>query len=161
MQMDEFSHEGHGSQIDLEGYRSCGNEWCGDLILKEIAERTKGFCPPCFRKLTGATIGEVEIRNRGQRMVTPVRMNTKLSKNKGDRHTSKRAHKANVRAMRRLAMLFPDLYDVLRAEERARDGLDPWPIETVIQAGGATFDEAIGFSRLLLALEDAGIDTED
>jgi len=160
--MDDVTHAAHGSQIDLAGYRTCVNEWCGDLMLKEVAERTRGFCPPCFRSVTDDALGEVEVRNRGQRMVTPVRMKTKPPKNKGNRSTSKRAHKANVRAMRRLAMLFPDLYDILRAEERARDGLDPWPIETVVQRGdGPSFGESVGFARLLAALKDADIDVDE
>lgn len=157
--MNDVSHDDQGSRIELAGYRSCINEWCGELILKEIAERTKGFCPSCFEDVVGPSIYEVEIRNRGQRMTTPVRMKNRPKKNKGSRLTSKRAHKANLRAQRRLAMLFPDLYDVLRAEERARDGLDPWPVETVVVTNdGPDVDDSVEFARLLAALEEAGID---
>lgn len=36
--------------------------------------------------------------------------------------------------MRRLRQLFPELYDTLVAEERARRGLEPWPTATALQA---------------------------
>jgi hypothetical protein len=157
--MEEIAHSEHGSQLEVAGYRTCRNEWCGELMLREIAERTKGFCPTCFRELANGQITEVEVRNRGQRMTTPVRMKSQPAKNKGNRQTSRRAHKANVRAMKRLAMLFPDLYDILRAEERARDGLDPWPVETVVKKNdGPDADASIGFARLLAALDERGVD---
>jgi hypothetical protein len=162
MQMEDIAHPDDGSRIEIAGYRSCANEWCSELILKEIATRTRGFCPPCFSEVTGPSITEIEIRNRGQRMTTPVRMKNRPSKNKGSRLTSKRAHKANVRAMRRLAMMFPDLYDILRAEERSRDGLDPWPVETVVTTNdGPDVDESVDFARLLAALDEAGVDVPE
>lgn len=160
MEMEDVSHPDDGSRIEVAGYRSCKNEWCDELILREIAQRTRGFCPPCFSQVIGPDLTEVEVRNRGQRMTTPVRMKTTPAKNKGSRQQSKRAHKANVRAMRRLAMMFPDLYDILRAEERARDGLDPWPVETVVTTNnGPDAEESVQFARVLAALEEAGIDT--
>jgi len=160
--MEDVAHSEHGTQIEFAGYRACDNEWCSELILKEIAERTRGFCPTCYRQLCSESFTEIEVRNRGQRMVAPIRMKATPSKDKGNRQTSRRARKANQRAMKRLAMLFPDLYDVLRAEERARDGLEPWPIETVIEENeGPDTDTSVSFARLLAALDDHGIESPE
>lgn len=155
--MDDGTHAAHGTQ--LVGYRTCLNEWCADLVLEEVAQRTRGFCTGCYRKLIAPSLSEIEVRNRGRRMTTPVRLKTNRATNKGDRETQREAAKANERARKRLSMIFPELYDVLRAEERSRVGLDPWPVEAVVKAPeGPTADESIDFARVLAALDDAGIE---
>lgn len=157
--LDCVQHPTNGSQIDLAGYRGCNNAWCGNLILFEIAQRTGGYCVPCFNIVFQGKTHEVEIRSRGQRMVAP-RGRHDRKPNKGNRWTSKQAGKANQRALKRLRMLFPDLYDVLRAEERARAGLDPWPTEHVVHDNtGIPLEDSIDFARVLAALDEAGVDS--
>lgn len=157
--LDSVQHPNDGSQIDLAGYRTCKNSWCSELILKEIASRTDGYCTACFRDVFDGRTREVEIRSRGQRMVANRNVNRTRVANKGNRWTSKQAEKANHRALKRLRMMFPDLYDVLRAEERARVGLEPWPLEHVVEENtGVSLDDSIDFARVLAALDAAGVD---
>jgi hypothetical protein len=159
--VDEASHDDHGSQIDLEGYRTCRNEWCGALVLTEITYRTAGLCGDCFRSRLGKAITEVEIMNRGQRTSLRTRTKPWPSKNKGNRDTAKRAERAKLRAMKRLRAVFPDLYDVFYAEERARAGLDPWPVDMAVRQGPDPDAEAtMEFTRVYHALHDHGVDVD-
>ena len=62
-------------------------------------------------------------------------------------------------AANRLRQLFPDLYSILLAEERARFGLDPFPLERVIhQPDSMTASEIIDFARVYDSLDEQGVD---
>ena len=160
VKVDDISHSGHGSQIDLAGYRSCRNQWCPELALKEITERTGGLCTDCFRTHLGEQLAEVEVRARGQRVKARMTGNRR-AKNKGNPKTAKLAEKARMKALKRLRAVFPDLYDVFVAEERARLGLDPWSIDAVVREnGGPSADETISFARTYHALDSHGVDID-
>lgn len=159
--VDDASHDGNGSQIDIEGYRSCRNEWCGSLVLKEIADRTQGLCTDCFRTHLGEQMAAVEVVSRGDRVSVKSTGRRRNQLNKGDRATKRRAEQAKRRAYRRLSGVFPELFDVFYAEERARVGLEPWPIETVIQKR-APIDaqQTMDFARVYHALTEHGVDVD-
>lgn len=160
--MDDVSHRSHGSQIDLEGYRSCRNEWCTSLVLVEIAQRTRGLCSDCFRTHLGAQVAEVEVVSRGDRMTVRSRKRRKSQTDKGDRTTERRARSAQRRAYRRLRAVFPDLYDVFYAEERARLGLNPWTIDSVVtEPSSLDAEQTLDFARVYHALNEAGLDVSD
>lgn len=157
--MSDVAHEPKATQIDLAGYRSCRNEHCDSgLVLLEVAQRTKGLCTDCFRGELGRSLAEIEVRNQGrtQRMRMPK---AKQAAEKGNRWTHMAATKARKRADRRLRLLFQDLYDVLLAEERARLGLDPFPLETAVhEPTGGDPSETIAFARVYAALDQHGVD---
>jgi len=159
--MEDVTHDGKGSQIDLEGYRSCRNEWCGRLVLKEVAERTQGLCTDCFRTHLGDQMAEVEVVARGGRLSVKSTGQRRNQSSKGDRATKKRVEQAKRRALRRLRAVFPELFDVFYAEERARVGLEPWPIETVVQKR-APIDaqQTMDFARVYHALTEHGVDVD-
>ena len=157
--MSDRPHEGHGSQIDLEGYRSCRNEWCGQLVLVEIAQRTQGLCSDCFRTHLGDQMAEVEVISRGDRLKVRSRKSRRAQTSKGDKETKRRADQAQRRAYRRLRGVFPDLFDVFYAEERARVGLEPWPLETVVRRPGSIdAQQTMDFARVYHQLTEHGVD---
>jgi hypothetical protein len=159
--VDDLTHDGNGSQIDLEGYRSCRNEWCGRLVLKEVAERTQGLCTDCFRTHLGDQMAEVEVVSRGDRLNVKATGRRRSQTSKGDRWTKRRVEQAKRRAYRRLRGVFPELYDVFYAEERARSGLEPWPIETVVQKRAAMdAQQTMDFARVYHALTEHGVDVD-
>jgi hypothetical protein len=162
-EMEDLSHPAHGSQIDLEGYRSCRNQWCESIVLVEVAERTAGLCTPCYRTHLGAQVAAVEVVNRGERLnvVVSRRKRGGPRVGKGDRDTHRKADKAKIRAMRRLKGLFPDLYDVLYAEERARVGLDPWTVDSVInQPAEMSAEQTLAFAEVYARLTEHGVDVD-
>lgn len=69
----------------------------------------------------------VEVMHRGK--VTGVRNARKPKRSKGDSETKTKAEQAKRRAMRRLKHIFPEVFSVLLAEERAAIGMEPWPLE--------------------------------
>jgi hypothetical protein len=153
----DASHLPEATQIDIAGYRACRNEHCDELVLLEVTRRTGGLCTTCFRGQLGASLAEIEVRNAGRslRMSMPGK---KRSPEKGNRWTHMAATKARARADNRLRQLFRDLYDVLLAEERARVGLDPFPLDTVVhEPPEADASETIAFARVYAALDQHGV----
>jgi hypothetical protein len=158
--VDDVSHEPDATQIDIAGYRSCRNEHCGTLFIAEIAQRTGGLCVDCFRGHLGRSLAEIEVRSQGRNMM--MRMpRGKRAAEKGNRATHMAATKARSRADKRLRNLFRDLYDVILAEERARLGLDAFPLETVIhEPAGGDPSESIAFAAVYAALDQHGVDVD-
>lgn len=55
--------------------------------------------------------------------------------------------------------MFRDLYDIILAEERAAEGLDPWPIDMAVRYGpdpGA--EQTLAFARAYHLLDENGVD---
>jgi hypothetical protein len=161
--MDDVTHDAQASQIDLAGYRSCRNQWCGELVLVEIARRTGDLCTSCFQTHLGEQLTAVEVVSRAQRMTMTVtkRARSEISRAKGDKSTKRLTEHARLRALKRLRGVFPDLYDVFYAEERARVGLEPWTIDMTV---GASEDpgcnETLDFARVYHALNQHGVDVD-
>jgi hypothetical protein len=161
--MDDVSHDGHASQIDLAGYRACRNQWCGELVLVEIARRTGELCTACFQSHLGDQLTQVEVVSRAQRMTmtTTKRARSEHARAKGDKSTKRLTEHARLRALKRLRAVFPDLYDVFYAEERARVGLEPWTIDmTVAPSTDPGCSETLEFARMYHALDQHGVDVD-
>lgn len=127
------------------GYTVCST--CGDAVLTEIAWKTSGRCAPCFRAHFNEVLDEIVV-------ITPDRQELRVKVRPSKRHPSelagrrrakKRAKKrpdvrdrariaatAQARAKTRLARLFPEIYEVMLADERAKLGLEAWTIERAI-----------------------------
>lgn len=158
-----MSEQGHGFEgsprVDLVGYVLCGhhqNHW----VRSEVASRTGGVCPEAFRIFNHQRLTEIELVGRGSRIKVPLsrsrkRPNRHITSGRAER--KKAADKAKHRARKRLAAMFPDLYDILVAEERAEMGLEPWPVEMAIR--GDDPDVEIGFAALIAELDDREVDT--
>jgi hypothetical protein len=160
--MSELSHVGDDSQIDVEGYRACLNEWCGQLMLKEVAERTRGYCAECWRTVFNENLTSVEIRGRGFKTEIQLRTKNSPKKNRGNKDRAKQIEKAKLRAMKRLRAIFPDLYDMILAEERARVGLEPWPVDMAVRGSDDRDGEAtLKFAQMYHLLEQAGVETDE
>lgn len=158
-EMSDGAHAAEATQIDVAGYRSCRNEHCGALVILEIAERTRGLCTECFRGHLGQSLAEIEVRIQGRNMT--MKMPRKRKKDgKGNAWTHKMSNRARARADKRLRQLFRDLYEVLLAEERARLGLEPFPIETAITEPPGDPSQSIEFARVYAALDEHGVDVD-
>ena len=61
--------------------------------------------------------------------------------------------------MARLRTVFPDLYDVFYAEERARLGLDPWTVDAMLSDGpDPGCQQTMDFARVYHSLTEHGVD---
>jgi hypothetical protein len=122
------------------GFTTCLH--CGIAVIEETAWKSGGLCPKCFRAEMELRTQPIEVTHRKARITTtlghsPSERARRARKNR--RKHERRIHdpelrarrrkvaRAKERALRRLRMLYPEAYDLLLAEERARDGLDPWP----------------------------------
>lgn len=157
--MNEAAHGGEACQIDVAGYRACRNSWCPTLVLAEVAERTDGLCTECFRGQLGAKVAAVEIRNKGRILSMQRTRGRARAGSKGNRATKTSAENAKRNAMRRLRDLFPELYQLLLGEERARLGLEPFPLETAVHEP-TDASLTIEFARVYDALDQHGVDLD-
>jgi len=161
--MEDVAHDGHGSQIDLEGYRACRNQWCGELVIVEVAQRTGGLCGACFRTHLGEQVAAVEAVSRGERMLVNLgkQSASRQLRAKGDLDTKRKTEHARKRALKRLRAVFPDMYDIFYAEERARVGLEPWTLESALAPGpDPDGGQTLAFARMYHRLTEHGVDVD-
>lgn len=107
----------------------------------------------CFSNTRFKTVRQVEVLNRGRKMNVRTRDDRpKKKKYKPQSAASKERHSASElarrRAMRRLRALYPEMYAVLYAQERAKAGLTPVPgslmsFEDVV----TTYEGSIAYSE--------------
>ena len=121
------------------GYSVCRD--CATPMLDIIAAKTSGLCPDCFRAKTNPFLRQVVAHNNDGsrvqlRLVTRRRPPSHKAGKKRARGRNKERAKvvrqAQARATRRLRELYPDVYEVLLADERAEAGLEPWTIERAL-----------------------------
>lgn len=126
------------------------------MVLREVAARTGGVCKNCFRGGHGPDLHTIEIVGRGYRIRVPLhKAQVKRRQPKDPNHHA--AEHAKRRALKRLKAIFPDLYDTLVAEERARAGLDPWPTYTAVRDGwDPDCSETLRFAAVYHALDLQG-----
>ncbi len=62
--------------------------------------------------------------------MVPLRAKKRHKRYRGDETTRKSAERARISASRRLREHFPDLYQAILAQERVREGLEPFPLES-------------------------------
>jgi hypothetical protein len=117
--------------MDIEGYRECGNDACGNMVLDFTAWQTGGVCFDCFINGDMARVREIEVIERATRhKIDAGPANAKRSPGKAKRKPTenvRQADLARLRAARRLSRLFPEVFDILYAEERWKAGLQPKP----------------------------------
>ena len=139
------------------GYSVCAR--CNQPELSEVTRATKGLCARCWREGLTPPTTIIEVMVSGERMAVNVEKRRKRRTNRGRSETKAKAAQAKRRAMRRLRAAFPDFYDMLVADERARAGLEPYPWQRLLQTGpGAS--ETIDFAATYHALAQAGVDSD-
>lgn len=146
---------------DVVGYALCVG--CGDdLVLDIVARRTGGLCTTCFDRRGGA-LRHIEIEARGARIPIrlgpPARTRIRSRASHDSKTREKIVDKCRDRARKRLQAIFPDLYDILLADERAQAGLDPWPLAMAVRSGpDPDGSQTEAFARIYHLLEDRGVD---
>ncbi len=127
-------------QVEIFGYRAC--QRCNDHVVMEVWVVTGGFCSSCWRELEAPLFAKVDALV--ERRITPIgpsEARRRANRKREDRRRDKPEHKAHRQlrwrvkyaAMRRLRALHPEDYTVLLAEERAKAGLDPWPVSLAVE----------------------------
>lgn len=146
---------------EIVGYVVC--EGCGnDIVLDVVARRTGSLCTACFVE-RGEPLRTIEVEARGARLPIPIerpdRRKRKKKPNPDAKARDRQLDKCKDRARRRLQAIFPDLYDVLLAEERAAAGFDPWPYGIALRCGPDPDGSlTTAFARLYHALDERGVD---
>lgn len=123
------------------------------MVLKATADMQSGLCAECFA-LKREPLDVIEVLHRGRRAVLPARSNKPKSGSKGSKRKSKAVEHAKMAALRRLRSLYPEMYDMLYDDERARRGLSP-----ITRIGHAPHDDALqtyAFDPVYDALVKAG-----
>jgi hypothetical protein len=146
---------------DVVGYVLCVG--CDEeLVLDIVAGRTGGLCTTCFR-LKGTQLRHIEVEARGARIPVrlgrPGRKRVRSTPSAEAKAREKTVDKCRERARKRLQAVFPDLYDIFLADERAAAGLDPWPLSMALRSGpDPDGSQTEAFARLYHLLEDRGVD---
>lgn len=137
--------------MEVLGYHTC--RLCPNLVLRETSRKTGGVCDDCFKGGNGVNLRVIELVGRGYRIRVPARK--RRPKRPQPRHPDHhQSEKAKANALKRLKAIFPDLYDTLVAEERARLGLHPWPTEMAVRYGwDPDCHKTIEFARVYHALD--------
>lgn len=116
--------------IEIEGYKLCMCN-CGRQVLEHVFHLTGGLSFDCFIAQKMVRIHEIEVMNRGKRTPVPIPRTPREIKDKArkvrNREREHQVTRAQQRAMARLKMIYPALFDILYAEERAKIGLPPVP----------------------------------
>lgn len=119
--------------IEVAGYVSC--RLCQSMVLQHVAYQTHGVCFDCFLKDDMVEFREIEIAARANtHRVRLLPANTPKNRRKNSEKSPKvrrrpesSADLARLRACRRMAHLFPEVFALLYAEERWKAGLSPKP----------------------------------
>lgn len=120
-------------QHEVEGYRICG---CGALVVEEMATMQGGRCGKCWEEHRSA-LTVVEVIHRGQRTSLSL-SGPRKGGSSGSKRKAKAVERAKLQALKRLRMIYPEMYDMLYDEERHRRGLSPIP-----RRGHVTHEETV------------------
>lgn len=125
------------------GYVVCA---CGHSVISEIAAVTGGRCPECFRSSVSKWTHEVEVLIDGARSTVAVGGPKKRYGSRGNPDTRRKVEAAKRRALRRLRWAHQADYEALLAEERAKIGLEPIPLERAVRTivDATAYDPAHG-----------------
>jgi len=144
-----------GSEISLglEGHLRCRQLGCETQVPVFVGHMTTGLCFDCFVNGPMARLKEIEVLHRSTRVAIklPESKNKRKNRKKTNNGSLTHSHKvtrAKDAARKRLVMLYPEVYDLLYAEERHKAGLMPVPrrdpncyIEAIkTYGGGAEYD---------------------
>lgn len=156
----DVSHDDYGSHRDLVGYGLCAT--CGRPTRNEVLHLTAGLCEEDW-VLERGTEKVISVRRAGVRFnlaLVPDAPKTAKNRRRQVRRQNNaewkakkaRSLKARGRADRRLAQMFPEIHQMLVAEERARDGLSVFPVQTALGA-----QQPDDFAPVYAALTSEGI----
>jgi len=126
----------------IEGYIVCR---CGALVPDVTAAMTGQRCVDCAT-VEGGQTRMVEVLNLGRRAslpALPAKRMRKKTGSKGRRDTARRAAAAKKSALRRLRMVYPEMYDMLYDEERVAIGLPPVFRPTTTYRADTHYDQPI------------------
>lgn len=127
-------------------------------MLRETARHTGGVCDECFAGGKGPDLRRIEVVGRGYRIRVPLRR-PRLKRPQPRDPNHHEAEKAKAAAAKRLKAIFPDLYDTLVAEERAKRGLKPWSTYAAVRYGwDPDSSQTIRFAEVYHALDRRGDD---
>jgi len=145
----------------IAGYVPC--RLCRAQVLEHVAYQTRGVCFDCFLANDMEQFREVEISLRATRhKVKLPPANTPPSKRKSGKTREKKTYErvtaadlARLRACRRMAGLFPEVFAIVYAEERWKAGLAPKPsrVKDLLADAVETF---VAFSSYYQTLERSG-----
>lgn len=142
----------------VAGYVSC--KLCQAFVLEHVAYQTRGVCFDCFLANEMTEFNEIEIRMRSTAHklrlrpanTPPERRQSSKSRKKSPNERVTATDLARLRACRRMAALFPDVFAVLYAEERWKAGIAPKPsrVKDLLANAVETF---VAFSAYYQALD--------
>lgn len=137
--------------VTVAGHTACHQ--CRSYVLDVIAWKTGGLCADCFRKHAATVIDPVMVivdgrerivlRTDASRRKPGIREQRARARRRNRQRPDDKAHRHTViacaeRARRRLQRLFPELWEILLADERAKAGLNAFTIDRCLQ--GAPLD---------------------
>lgn len=130
--------------MTVMGYVVCE---CGAPVLDAVAWKTQGKCADCHRALFNQLVGVMEIVGRNMRVSVPSELpkseaaqrraaaKRKARKTPESRANEKLREAAKQAAFKRMRDLFPELFEVLVADERAKRGLKAWTLNAALTPG--------------------------
>lgn len=136
--------------VPVAGHTVCP---CGAYVLDVVAYKTGGLCADCFRLKAAETLDAVMVVVAGkERLVLRTDVSKRSPAERAQRARARqrrrqdpdeKVHRREVaacadRARRRLQRLFPELWEVLLADERAKVGLNAWTIDRALTPGEAS-----------------------
>jgi hypothetical protein len=107
--------------VKIEGYGWCSH--CGDLTPDAVLAKSNGWCGLCTG--SGAHPAAIKRLTVGHKTFTVPR---RRSGSRGSAATVRARRNSEDAAMRRLKHIYPAVYRIILAEERAKRGLDPLPL---------------------------------
>ena len=141
----------------VEGYVKC--DLCPALVVREVAAKTGGICSDCWAGGEGPNLRVLELVGRGTRLTARLRSNPKRVKPQPKTVADHQLERIKRTSRTRLAWIFRDLYDIILAEERAKAGLDPWPIDMALRCDGDPgAEQTLAFARAYHLLDENGVD---
>lgn len=125
----------------IHGYRLCKTPGCENIVLHEVSYATAGRCSDCYLADNEPFRVSVEAQIEGR--TSKIRLSGPQSwKNASERRRRAKPHvqakarrleRAKRKAARRLSLLFRAEYLFLQADERAKEGLDPWTVPAALE----------------------------
>lgn len=126
------------------------------MVLSEVAYKTNGHCAECFRNKANEILEAALVVVSGRERITLRTVGGK-TRSPGERAQRRRGKRraaktprgmerarlyqmARARADARLRALFPELWEVIIADERAKLGLDAWTLDRALTPGTADAD---------------------
>lgn len=138
--------------IEVVSYAQCTR--CGGWVLEIVAAHTRGLCEDCVVEY-GPDFSPIEVANLGRVTVYPTKKPNRI---KGSKATARQAERARRHALRRLKNVFYDIYNIILAEERVKEGLPAWTVQRAARIGPDPGGyETIDFANVYAALDQAKV----